>query len=373
MTATPAPDGAPDAAVVAAAPVDAGGPVVTDAVRAAFDACLADADEDGARALALELLDRGSGAERVLLELVAPAQFSVGERWAANEWSVAQEHAATYVSEQVVAALAARTRARPATGAVGSVVVTCADGEWHALPARILAEVLRLRGFAVRFLGAHVPAAHLVSYLHQHGPDLVALSCMLPVRLPAAHRTVQAARLTGVPVLAGGAGFGPSGVWARTVGADLYATGAAEAADLLSARWPPPLSGHPALAHLADDEYTRLARSRGDLLRQLTEGLEARLPAMRHYDERQREATVEDLGHLLDFLTAAVFVDDARVLTAFLTASAGILAARGVPPAGLDFAVAGLREPLRAFPRCLGILDAAHRHLADAGHTHPAP
>ena len=127
--------------------------------------CLADADEYAAIDVAIGLLDAGVPAERVLLDLVAPAQAEVGERWARNEWSVAQEHAATHISEQVVAAVAAHANPRP-TG--GRVVVACMDGEWHALPPRLVAEVLRLRGWQVTFLGASVPAAHLVSYLHRH-------------------------------------------------------------------------------------------------------------------------------------------------------------------------------------------------------------
>ena len=55
----------------------------------------------------------GVPAERVLLDLVAPAQAEVGERWARNEWSVAQEHAATHISERVVAAVAAYANPRP--------------------------------------------------------------------------------------------------------------------------------------------------------------------------------------------------------------------------------------------------------------------
>src|SRR3712207_7094162 len=40
----------------------------------------------------------------------------------------------------------------------GHVVVACLDGEWHALAARIVAEVLRVHGWRVTFLGASVPA-----------------------------------------------------------------------------------------------------------------------------------------------------------------------------------------------------------------------
>jgi methanogenic corrinoid protein MtbC1 len=48
-------------------------------------------------------------------------------------------------------------------------VVTCAEGEWHSLPARMVAEVLRLHGWQVTFLGASTPADHLRRLLTEVG------------------------------------------------------------------------------------------------------------------------------------------------------------------------------------------------------------
>ncbi|MFH0249573.1 B12-binding domain-containing protein, partial [Streptomyces chitinivorans] len=187
-----------------------------------FWTALENADERSAVAQVTEALDQGFAPEDVLLEVIAPAQRRVGVRWAENRLTVAQEHAATAVSDRAVTAVADHPAARvPAR--LGRAAVACADGEWHTLPARLVAEVLRLRGWHVDFLGAHVSARQLVSHLHSTGPDAVALSCSLPVRLPVAHAAVTACRAAGVPVLAGGAGFGPDGRYARLLGADAWA------------------------------------------------------------------------------------------------------------------------------------------------------
>jgi methanogenic corrinoid protein MtbC1 len=166
----------------------------------------------------------------VLLGLVGPAQERVGLLWQTGEWSVAQEHAATRINERVVAAVGASGRGG---GRRGHVVLGCLDGEWHALPGRIVAEVLRQHGWRVTFLGASVPPAHLISYLHEEGPDLLAVSCALPVHLRGAHMTIMAAQRTGTPVLAGGPGFGPDGRWARRLGVDAFAATALDAVALL--------------------------------------------------------------------------------------------------------------------------------------------
>ncbi|MCX5116893.1 cobalamin-dependent protein [Micromonospora sp. NBC_00362] len=323
---------------------------------------LADADEYAATDLAIGLLDAGVPAERVLLDLVAPAQAEVGERWARNEWSVAQEHAATHISEQVVAAVSAHVKPRP-TG--GRIVVACMDGEWHALPPRLVAEVLRLRGWQVTFLGASVPAAHLVSYLHRYDAHAVALACALPMRLPYAHRMIEACRRSDVPVVVGGRGFGTDGRWARRLGV-AWAPDAPSAAELIAderaLRGAPPAR----LAHLADDEYAGLVRRRGELIDSALAELRERVPAARAYTAAQLDATVSDLGHIVDFLAAAVYVDDPSLFTEFVEWLSGILGSRGVPAGAVVLPLEHYAAALRDFPRAARALALGRAALPGA-------
>ncbi|QDY09154.1 cobalamin B12-binding domain-containing protein [Micromonospora sp. HM134] len=312
-----------------------------------FLACLEEADEYGAIEVVTGLLDAGVPAERVLLDLVAPAQTEVGERWARNEWSVAQEHAATHISERAVAAVAGYAAPRPTRG---RIVVACMDGEWHALPPRLVAEVLRLRGWQVTFLGASVPAAHLVSYLHRHDAHAVALACALPMRLPQAHRMIEACRRSDVPVVVGGRGFGADGRWARRLGV-AWAPDAPGAADLVAderaLRRVPPAD----LAHLADDEYASLVKRRGELIDSAVADLRARMPAVGDYTPAQWDATTSDLGYIVDFLAAALYVDDAELFTDFVTWLVAILTSRGVPAGSVASTLGHYARILRDFPR----------------------
>jgi methanogenic corrinoid protein MtbC1 len=315
---------------------------------------LADGDEYGAVELATGLLDDGVPPQRIMLDLIATAQAQIGELWARNEWSVAREHAATAISERVVAAVAARTDVRPCRG---RITVACVDGEWHALPVRILAEVLRLDGWRVDFLGANVPGAHLVTHLHQTGPDAVALSCMLPTRLPRAHAAITACRSAGVPVIAGGRGFGVDGRHAVRLGADAWAAGAEEAAERLVRDWPPPTGDPDDARYLGDDEYTHLVRERPELIATALRRLAEAYSPMAGYDQRQQDATADDLGHVVDFLAAALYVDDPAVFTDFVTWTARILQARGVPPGALRAGLLICREQLYDYPRACAFLD----------------
>ncbi|WP_264001642.1 cobalamin B12-binding domain-containing protein, partial [Mycolicibacterium gadium] len=189
-------------------------------------------DEYAAAATALAAIDAGMTPEDVLLDVVAPVQCRIGAEWAANRLSVTEEHSATAINDRVIATLAHHPAHRGDEEA-GRVTVACVDGEWHVLPARLLAEVLRLRGWRVDFLGAQVPTPHLIAHLHRHGPDAVALSCSIPSRLPLAHAAITACQAAGVSVLAGGAAFGPQGRYAFQLGADGWAPDARGAADVL--------------------------------------------------------------------------------------------------------------------------------------------
>ncbi|MEV5710360.1 cobalamin-dependent protein, partial [Actinoallomurus sp. NPDC052274] len=186
-------------------------------------------DEYTAVDVVLSAVDAGLDAESALLDVIAPVQARVGAEWAANRISVAREHTATAINDRVVAALAHHASA-PRRPRRGRITVACVDGEWHALPARLLAETLRLRGWHVDFLGAQVPVPHLIDHLHRTGPDALALSSSIPTRLPTAHATITASQAAGVPVMAGGAAFGPDGRYADRLGADAWAPDARTAA-----------------------------------------------------------------------------------------------------------------------------------------------
>ncbi|MEU6414769.1 cobalamin-dependent protein [Microbispora sp. NPDC046933] len=336
------------------------------------------ADEYGAVDLVLGLIDEGVPAEDVLLRIIAAGQRRVGELWASNEWSVAREHAATAVSERAVAAVTGRVR--PAATR-GRVAVACADGEYHALPTRIMAEVLRLRGWHVDFLGASVPGPHLITHLHQTGPDVVALGCTLPTRLPRAHATIAACQAVGIPVLAGGAGFGADGRFARLLGADAWAPTADAAADRLAAGLPsfPAAHGGPggsggAAADLGGEEYAYLTRHRANLLARVMDALREAYAPMGGYSARQLEHTAEDLGHIADFLIAAMYVHDAPLFTDFVTWTCRVLVARKVPAESVVLGLGVFRDVLTDCPGAQALLieGIAAAHTCCSRSTQPA-
>ncbi len=282
---------------------------------------------------------------------------------------VAQEHAATAINDRVIAALARTPPARTDPDRPAGSTVACVDGEWHALPARLLAEVLRLRGWQVDYLGAQVPTPHLIAHLHRTGPDAVALSSSIATRLPTAHAAITACQAVGVPVLVGGAAFGADGRYARLLGADAWARTPAPPPTC----WPTGPTAPPGLRPPADRRPAAPGRpgihdgrpTATQLVKEPFAALERRFPAMRDYTEAQRERTAEDIAHVVDFLIAGLYTDDDELFSGFITWTADILAARGVPAATLFPTLDLMGKQLYEFPRCQRLLLAAQAALAD--------
>ncbi|MFI9379721.1 B12-binding domain-containing protein [Kutzneria sp. NPDC052558] len=337
---------------------------MTDAVDRLW-AAVVDGDPYAAGDVVLDAHESGMALEDVLLDVIGAVQRRVGMEWAANRLSVAQEHAATAINDRTITVLS-QAYPRP-TAHRGRVTVACVDGEWHALPARLLAEVLTLRGLRVDYLGAQVPTPHLITHLHRTGPDAVALSSSIATRLPTAHATITACQATGTPVFAGGAAFGPDGRYATLLGADAWAPDARAAADRLTVGpLPRPGVGVTALdllPHLADQEYTMVSRTAAQLVKAVFTGLDERYPAMRAYTEVQRSRAAEDIAHIVEFLSTALYIDDDELFAGFIGWTGDILAARGVPAASLTPTLDLLHGELRDFPRAVRLLAAARDRL----------
>ncbi|WP_435190295.1 cobalamin B12-binding domain-containing protein [Streptomyces sp. bgisy126] len=328
----------------------------TDTVVERLWTAAVEGDEPAAASVVHEALATGVPEETLLLDVLAPVQAKVGVEWAADRITVAQEHAVTAINERIVASLAHRRAGGRAAPDRGRVTVGCVDGEWHAFPARLVAEVLSLHGWRVDYLGAQTPTPHLVAHLHRSDPDAVLLSGSIPTHLPAAHAAITACQAVGVPVLAGGRAFGPDGRYARTLRADRWAPDARGALAVLDEGVPRPdaSAGRHAvddLPHLADQEYTMVVRSRHQLVKQTLVDLEDRFPPMRAYGDLQRERTAEDIAHIVDFLATALYVDDPELFTAFLVWTADILRVRRVPARSLVAGLDVLAGQLRDFPR----------------------
>ncbi|MEV1177268.1 hypothetical protein [Nonomuraea sp. NPDC049784] len=88
--------------------------------------------------------------------------------------------------------------------------------------------------------------------------------------------------------------------------------------------------------------------------------LTRRVPEMEAaYAEHQLGHTADDVAYIVDFLRAALYVDDPELFASFVGWMAEMLAARGIPARVLLSVLDALAGRLPGFPRALATLARA--------------
>lgn len=187
--------------------------------------------------LVIELMEAGFSLTHVSVALIQPAMYQIGQLWQENRISVAQEHLATAVTQNVLARAYMRAKFAPPNTRRG--MFACVPGNQHSLGLRILSDAFETEGWEAVYLGADVPLADLVRHADAERPDLLALSLSLPNHLDAARHTIERlhAELGGTcpEIWIGGvATLGRDRVW-QTLAADGWAADAQHAIEQITA------------------------------------------------------------------------------------------------------------------------------------------
>jgi DNA-binding transcriptional MerR regulator len=155
-------------------------------------------DEDRAH----DLLDRllgVHGLERAIRDALMPYLADLGDRWARNEVSVAQEHFASRFIEARMLALARGWNRGPGHRAV----LACPTGEEHTLPLVCFGLILRNRGWRNVYLGADTPPSSVHLAADTIDADVVVLAAVSSDRFAALERELAALAARHNLVLAG--------------------------------------------------------------------------------------------------------------------------------------------------------------------------
>jgi DNA-binding transcriptional MerR regulator len=191
------------------------GPATAEELLSELDRSLTALDEPGAQAT----LDRTFASldlEEALGQVILPYLHELGERWAAAERSVAQEH---FASNVVGGRL--RGLARGWGGGEGRpILLACPPGEQHDLGLLCFGLLLRAHGRRIAYLGAETPPADLETAAASLSPELVVLAASEAQRFLDAAEDLRA---LGPHTRLAIAGAGASPALADSLGADLLA------------------------------------------------------------------------------------------------------------------------------------------------------
>jgi methanogenic corrinoid protein MtbC1 len=317
--------------------------------------------------LVADLVRGGTPLDQVVAGVLAPAQVEVGRRWEQGRWSVAQEHTATGITEIALQTAVLSAPATPAGQERSSLVLACADGEWHALSARMAADVLRAAGVDVTYVGASLPVEALGEFLAVRNPTALGLSCSTAMTLVGARDTIEEAHAAGFPVLVAGSAFGSDRRRAEAIGADGWVAGPSDAVPLLAA-WEVERPAFGTALDPGTDEWRELSTAPTDWVRDITRRLTARRPRLQTQSKALLARLEKEAAYLLRCCAGVELTADPRMLEEYTVWLRGVLSVRKVPVDLLDDLYAGAAETLldRA-PAAAELIESVRRLLAPRG------
>jgi 5-methyltetrahydrofolate--homocysteine methyltransferase len=192
-----------------------------------------DGDAATAKAVTEKAIADGLAPMDLITGYMMPAMDEVGRRFENEEY---------FVPELLLAARAMKSAlvllrpllAASGTEPVGRVVIGTVNGDLHDIGKNLVASLLEGAGFEVHDLGADVPPEKFVAAAAEKNADILCLSALLTVTMPAMKTTLQAFRDAGVrdsvKVMIGGAPV--TAEYATEIGADGFSSDAAAAVRL---------------------------------------------------------------------------------------------------------------------------------------------
>jgi corrinoid protein of di/trimethylamine methyltransferase len=186
--------------------------------------------KDEAAEITREALGEGVDPQELIDRGMIPAMREAGQRFEDEEFFVPELLLAARAMKTALELLRPHLVDRGAQGR-GCVVIGTVKGDLHDIGKNLVASLLEGAGFRVVDLGTDVAPERFAGAVQEHGADLVGLSALLTVTMPAMQSTIEALEKAGVrdrvKVLVGGAPLTEE--YAHKIGADAYADNASAA------------------------------------------------------------------------------------------------------------------------------------------------
>ena len=126
----------------------------------------------------------------VYVNVIGHCMAEIGARWRSGRLLISTEHRATQIALRLIS--------RAQSSYVNSrrvglrAIVTSVEGDTHLIGGLTFADLLRVEGWEVDFLGADSPTDSIVEIVQRESPDLVGLSVTIEDYLPNAIETLAA-------------------------------------------------------------------------------------------------------------------------------------------------------------------------------------
>lgn len=120
------------------------------------------------------LLDQHTELKTLYYELFHKSLYQVGELWETNKISVAREHLATAITDNLLNLAYPYLFRSDKKGK--KVIISCSANEYHQIGGKMIADIFELNGWDSQFLGANTPTDNLLAVIDDEKPDIVGFS-----------------------------------------------------------------------------------------------------------------------------------------------------------------------------------------------------
>lgn len=133
--------------------------------------------------------------------------YDVGALWEFNKISVATEHLASAIVENILNEFYSKIILKSKINR--TVIIACVENEFHQIGIKMISDIFEMNGWNTHFLGANVSSEKLIRYAKTKQPDLIAISLSIHFNLPILETMIQNVRkeLPNLPILIGGQAF----------------------------------------------------------------------------------------------------------------------------------------------------------------------
>ncbi len=187
-------------------------------------------DSDASLKLTEEALNAGIPATEILGKGLLPGMEIIGEQFEKQEIFFPELLMAADTMKVAIALLRpelSKSKIPP----IGKYVIGTVEGDAHDIGKNLVKMMLEQNGWEVTDLGTDVPTEKFCSVIEEDDFDILGLSALLTITMPAMDDVLKALRAAGlrdkVKIMIGGAPLTQS--FAEQIGADIYAKDAVEA------------------------------------------------------------------------------------------------------------------------------------------------
>jgi 5-methyltetrahydrofolate--homocysteine methyltransferase len=197
-----------------------------------YDA-IVDGDAKTSAKLTKEAIDAGEDPSALISETMVPAMAEVGRLFEIEEYFVPElllAGRAMKAGLELLRPILAASGVEP----TGRIVIGTVKGDLHDIGKNLVVSMMEGAGFEVIDLGIDVPPETFIEAVRDKKPQIVGMSALLTVTMPAIKTTIEAMVAAGVrdgvKIMIGGAPVTEE--YAREVGADAFGENASVAATI---------------------------------------------------------------------------------------------------------------------------------------------